>query len=107
MSKKLQKNIFDDSLDALRRFRNDNSSKDLHKYIIIMTNDSQIKSYENVEVIVADRHPHYKIDIYWEEVIDDFRDLGLKGTYDPEYAFMSYDGTELIINSDGNKIIIK
>lgn len=107
MSKKLSYDAYIDSLDALIRFRNNNAGTDLRKNIIISTNNNEIKSFENVEVIVAERYPNYQIDIYWEEVMDDFKDLDLRGTYDPQFASMAYDEIELVLIDQGNKIIIK
>lgn len=107
MSNKLSNDAYMNSLDALRKFKNDNTNSDLRKKIIISTNNNEIKFYENVEVIVAERFPNYQIDIYWEEVVDDFKDLDLRGTYDPQYTSISYVNNELEINDQGNKIIIK
>ncbi len=107
MSNKLSNDDYMDSLEALRKFRNDLPSMDLRKNIIIITNNNEIKSYDDVEVIVAERFPNYQIDIYWEGVLENFKDLGLRGTYNPQYTSISYNDKELIIVDQGNKIIIK
>lgn len=107
LSKDLSYNDYMESLKALNEFRNDNPDGDIKRNIIIHYKDNKIELYENVTLEVAERLQRLQLDIYWEDAMPDFKKLGLKGIYDPKKTVLSYDGNDLVISDQGNKIIIK
>lgn len=104
MGKKLSHDEQLDTISALREYKEDYSRKE--EMLVIAKKGNSIVFNDRVNVIIGDYNIYHRVDIMWDDVNEDYHDLGLFGYYSTTYCKMEYSNRVLTIY-DGNGMEIQ
>lgn len=98
MSKKLTSGKNLKGASAVAAYRRDNSGS--KKKRVIVKNNGNIIFNDEILVTAGDYGNYFSVDIMWENVKPDYKEIGLYGSYSSNYKEITYDDYTLSIYSD-------
>lgn len=97
-----------ESMSAVLDYLRDNGTLTLPKNVSVIKNGKLIVN-DKIDVLALKFNSYMRVDILWEDSgYEDYKDLGLYGSYSSSYCRMTYIDGILTIKSDDNvEIVIK
>lgn len=76
------------------------------KMLVIAKRGNEVLFIDRVDVVVGNYNIYFRVDIMWEDIEPDFRNIGLRGYYSTSYYQMNFSNKVLTIYDNNIEITI-